>query len=127
MADSFRQRSHGIGLRLNVADRLRSGRGATNGCSGRECHGAARIEIHDPAELPFVHNLLNPSWSFAKEGMVRSNGQFVRAVTSNLVGVIETEQSFFDRAASGITVCRTGIRVAIAERLAPSPCRRVRE
>src|SRR5215831_18786982 len=122
MADSFRQRSNGIGLRLNVADRLRSGRGATKGCSSRECHGTSGIEIHDPAELPFVHNLLNPSWSVAKEGMVRANGQFVRTVAGDLVRPIETEQRFFDRTASGITICRAGIRDAIAEGFAPRPC-----
>src|SRR5215475_14742082 len=127
MADILRQGSNGIGLRLNVADRLRSGRGATNGCSSRECHGTPGIEIHDPAELPFVHNLLNPSWSFAKEGMIRANGQFVCTVAGDLVRPIETQQCFFDRPASGITICRARIRVAITHGFAPRPRRRVRK
>ena len=59
--------------------------------------------------------------------MAQSERQFVSAVAGDLMGAIETEQRLLDRSAGRIAIGRAGVGVAVAQRLAPRPCCRVRE
>src|SRR5262249_24202949 len=67
LADVLRYGSDKIRLGLNVADRLRPGCRGTNGTAGREAQRRSGIEVHNPAELPFVDDLMHPSRSISEK------------------------------------------------------------
>src|SRR5581483_1229770 len=85
MPGALRKISNEVGIRIDVADRLRPCQHAS-----RKDERRTRVEIHDAAQLPLADNVLNPARSAAQQIMIGSERKFVRSITRNLVGVIHS-------------------------------------
>src|SRR4029453_9341280 len=85
------------------------------------------VVIHDGAQLPPPNDLLGPARRVSKKQTSRSERQFERAVTGELMSVVESKVRLFDGSIGRIAIGRSGVGIAIAESLAPGPRCRVRE